>query len=285
MDEAQEILTRIKTVMESAKKEKSSESETSEKTNFNVTSKCPLGMCDGSGVILLDEHGFNTKICDCVKLMNKRNKLKFANVPEEFKELKVGEFETDIYEKPESKSLARSAKKWAIEYVKRFEIFKTDGKGLYFYSSEKGSGKTRLMISVGNALINTYNTGVKFVTTNELLDNIRFSFGKKDEERNTYESLMNDIKETEILLLDDIGAERPSDWVNDVFYSILNDRMTHKKVTLFTSNLAMEQLPYNDRITSRIFKMALPVKMPEESVRSKMAMAENEKYLKMIMGD
>ena len=250
-----------------------------------MTSKCPLGMCDGSGVILLDEHGFNTKICDCVKLMNKRNKLKFANVPEEFKELKVGEFETDIYEKPESKSLARSAKKWAIEYVKRFEIFKTDGKGLYFYSSEKGSGKTRLMISVGNALINTYNTGVKFVTTNELLDNIRFSFGKKDEERNTYESLMNDIKETEILLLDDIGAERPSDWVNDVFYSILNDRMTHKKVTLFTSNLAMEQLPYNDRITSRIFKMALPVKMPEESVRSKMAMAENEKYLKMIMGD
>ena len=285
MDEAQEILTRIKTAMESAKKEKSSESETSEKTNFNVTSKCPLGMCDGSGVILLDEHGFNTKICDCVKLMNKRNKLKFANVPEEFKELKVGEFETDIYEKPESKSLARSAKKWAIEYVKRFEIFKTDGKGLYFYSSEKGSGKTRLMISVGNALINTYNTGVKFVTTNELLDNIRFSFGKKDEERNTYESLMNDIKETEILLLDDIGAERPSDWVNDVFYSILNDRMTHKKVTLFTSNLAMEQLPYNDRITSRIFKMALPVKMPEESVRSKMAMAENEKYLKMIMGN
>ncbi len=258
--------------------------EKSETKNSNATSKCPLGLCDGSGVIF-DEKGISARPCECVKILSRQSKLKFANVPEEFKELKVGEFDTELYETEENRSLARSAKKWAIEYVKKFDIFKTDGKGLYLYSNEKGSGKTRLMISIGNALISMYNMSVKFVTANELLDNIRFSFGKKSEEDNTYEMLMRDIKEIDVLLLDDVGAERPSDWVNDVFYSILNDRMTHKKITLFTSNFAMEHLPYNGRITGRIFKMALPVKMPEESVRSKIAMAENEKYLKMIMED
>ena len=258
--------------------------EKSEKMTLTATSECPLGLCDGSGIIF-DSSGRNARPCDCVKILSKRNKLNFANVPEEFKNFKVGEFETEIYAVEDNRETARSAKKWAIEYVKKFDIFSQDGKGLYFYSTEKGSGKTRLMISVGNALINMYGVSVRFITANDLLDNIRFSFNKSKEEgeKDTYEALMNDFKIIDVLMLDDVGAERPSDWVNEVFYSILNDRMTHKKVTLFTSNCDLESLPYNGRITDRIFKMALPVKMPEESVRRKIALTENEKYLKMIM--
>lgn len=255
--------------------------EKSEIPTSNADSKCPLGICDGSGVIV-DSQGLNARPCDCVNILRKQNKLKFANVPEEFKELKVGEFDTEFYTVEENKITARSAKKWAIEYVKKFDIFKKEGKGLYFCSAEKGSGKTRLMISVGNALISMYGTSVRFVTANDLLDSIRNSFGKNAGEDDTYENLITDLKNIDVLLIDDVGAERPSDWVNEMFYSILNDRMTHKKVTLFTSNLSIEELPYNGRITDRIFKMAIPVKMPEESIRRKMAMIENEKYFRMI---
>ena len=151
-----------------------------EKMTLTATSECPLGLCDGSGIIF-DSSGRNARPCDCVKILSKRNKLNFANVPEEFKNFKVGEFETEIYAVEDNRETARSAKKWAIEYVKKFDIFSQDGKGLYFYSTEKGSGKTRLMISVtrdlvvGNALINMYGVSVRFITANDLLDNIRFS--------------------------------------------------------------------------------------------------------------
>ena len=284
MNEAQDIIIRLKAIMELSRKESGLKLGKSEKMTLSAASECPLGLCDGSGVIY-DALGLNAKPCECVKLLNKQNRLKFAAVPEEFRELKVGEFDTEIYSGDDDKSAARSAKKWAIEYVKRFDMFRTDGKGLYFYSSGKGSGKTRLMISVGNALINMYGVSVRFITANDLLDNIRFSFNKSKEEgeKDTYEALMRDFKAIDVLLLDDVGAERPSDWVNEVFYNILNDRMTHKKPTLFTSNYPLESLPYNGRITDRIFKMAVPVKMPEESVRAKKAAEENEKYLKMIM--
>ena len=66
------------------------------------------------------------------------------------------------------------------------------------------------------------------------------------------------------------------------FYSILNDRMTGNKVTIFTSNGTIDELQHDERIKNRIEKMALPVWFPEDSVRSYVAKKENEKIHQLL---
>lgn len=251
-----------------------------------MTSKCPLDLCDGTGLIWIPEkNGY--MICKCQVHRQKNKKLGFARIPLEFKDYKIAAFETGIYKSAESVHSAEIAKKAAIQFIKKFEDIKAEGKGLYFYSNEKGSGKTRLMASIGNALINQHMQNVRFVTTNNLLDEIKKSFGfsgREDSEKSEdYATLIRDIKEVDVLLLDDFGAERASDWVNEIFYSIINDRMTAKRITLFTSNYKMEELPYDYRTVNRVLKMAIPIKFPEESIRLKLAMDENEHFMKMLL--
>ncbi len=234
-------------------------------------------MCDGSGYIY-DKETNTFKFCKCYELQIAQSKLKFANIPEEFKDLKVNDFDTEIYTDENDKMLARVAKKAVVNYIKKFDTTYKIGKGLYFYSNAKGSGKTRLMASLGNAVIKKHMKSVKFTTTNNLLDEIRNTF-KSD----TYSKLVEEIKRSDILILDDFGTERPTEWVSEMFYSILNDRMTSKRITMFTSNYSIENLKYDDRIISRVEKMAMPVKFPEQSVRTVLAKKENENLMKFLM--
>lgn len=249
----------------------------------NVTSKCPYGLCDGSGLIYDAE--INAGIfCKCYEQRRLNNKMKFAQIPSEFQGYKIKDFDTDIYNE-KNKNAACAAKKTAIEFVNKFDEFQKGGKGLYFYSETRGSGKTRLACSIGNALINMYFKNVRFTTTINLLNKLKSTFDKsKNGGIPTYDELIQDIKTVEVLILDDVGVETASEWVKEVFYSILNDRMTAKKVTLFTSNCRYEALQYDERTIERIAKMAIPIKFPEQSIRSTLAKKENEEYIKILMG-
>ena len=71
--------------------------------------------------------------------------------------------------------------------------------------------------------------------------------------------------------------------VNEKFYEILNGRMIHKQITIFTSNCVIERLAFDERILNRIQKMALPVPFPEESVRSVLATAENKNFYNSLL--
>ena len=170
------------------------------------------------------------------------------------------------------------AKKLAIGYIKKFDQIKEQGKGFYFYSQTKGSGKTSLMASMGNALMKTHFASVRVLTTNNLLHAIKNTF-----ETEGYYKLMEQIKRVDILMLDDFGGERPTEWDNEVFYTILNDRMTGNKITFFTSNTEIEALQYGESIVNRVMKMAMPIKFPEESIREGIA-KKNEGFMALLMG-
>ena len=72
--------------------------------------------------------------------------------------------------------------------------------------------------------------------------------------------------------------------INERFYNILNGRMIEKRVTIFTSNCKIEELNFDDRITNRIVKMALPVQFPDESIRTAIARKENDDLLDRLLG-
>jgi DNA replication protein DnaC len=94
-----------------------------------------------------------------------------------------------------------------------------------------------------------------FVSFPDLLAEIRATYGKNDKsEKEVMDKYMN----AHLLLLDDFMTTRPSDWVIDILYHLINHRYEYMKKTIITSNLSLEDLEEklgDQRITSRINRM------------------------------
>lgn len=207
--------------------------------------------------------------------------LKFANIPTEFIGVKVNDFNCMLYTTTKAINVATAARKATKNYILEFEKYNAEGKGLYYYSNEKGSGKTMLALALGNALMSIYSMSVKFVTTLDLFAEIKKTYDKNSEFKES--ELLDSLKQVQVLILDDIGTEKQGGWVNEILYQILNTRMASKLVTIFTSNVHLSQLKHDERIKSRIEKMSFPVQMPEESIRRQIANRENEEMAAALL--
>lgn len=232
-----------------------------------------------------DGHEF-CRECSCGYLQRHRlnGRLKFATIPKEFEGQTVDNFQTDCYSTAANRELAAMAQTIAKRYVEKFDEIQETGKGLYFYSRVKGSGKTRLAVSIANDLIEKKFIQAKFATTIQILDQIKATWGGISKNEESEQKLIHDIVSVPVLVIDDIGVEAVKDWINERFYNILNGRMIEKRVTIFTSNCKIEELNFDDRITNRIVKMALPVQFPDESIRTAIARKENDDLLDRLLG-
>lgn len=245
---------------------------------------CPL--CQDTGWVPYTKEG-REYLGDCPNGCRtnriKNNKLEFADIPAEFKRLTVESFHTDIYGSREAREKAAMVKTICRNYVTKFESIMDTGKGLYLYSSEKGSGKTRMAVSIANDIINSYMVSAKFTSAISILDEIKSTWNSKDSSF-TEKQLLDDIKRVPLLVIDDIGVEKTSSWVDEKFYSIIDARLISKRVTIFTSNKKIEDLSLDDRVKSRIGKMALPLQFPNESIRGRLTLRENEELLNRLLG-
>ena len=248
--------------------------------------------CRDSGYYEIEKDGYTfSHECECGKVQRDRlaGRSRFATIPKEFEGQTVENFRTDCYSTPQSQELAKLAKHLAKQYVEQFQEIRETGKGFYFHSGVKGSGKTRLAVSIANDIITRYMVGAKFATTIQILDQIKSTWGENSRERNAGElvnerRLIDDIISVPVLVIDDIGVEKPKDWIDERFYNILNGRMIEKRITIFTSNYRISELQLDDRIVNRIEKMALPIEFPAESIRSAIARKENSDLLDRLLG-
>lgn len=163
-----------------------------------------------------------------------------------------------------------------IKYIKEFlsNYGKNSVKGLYLHGSF-GCGKTYLVAALFNELA---RRGEKCVIVHfpELLRGLKESFSTN------YSEKFDLIKNTPLLLLDDIGAEYLTAWGRDeVLESILQYRMDQELVTFFTSNLDLEQLETHlsvvnnsidklkaRRIIERVKKLAMPMELIGRDIRN-----------------
>ncbi len=128
-----------------------------------------------------------------------------------------------------------------IKYLKGFYDNYEDNKkikGLYL-SGNFGCGKTYLVAALFNELAKkgVHSTIIYFP---EFLRSLKASFGSSDDD---YNQRFDAVKESPLLLLDDIGAEKLSDWARDeVLGVILQYRMEENLPTFFTSNLSLKEL-------------------------------------------
>lgn len=262
--------------------------------------KCPYHKCDGTGWIWIKDWSKRTsKIpeeidewqeqCDCYEQRMKQSeidkKLDLASIPLIYKDATVNSFDINLYESSGNVEIATIAKKAASNFVANYESLKGLGKGLYLFSETKGSGKTRLISSIANALMKVHAVDLAFIKANDLLSQIRKTFG--DNATTSESEIIKIFREVEVLVIDDIAVEKPSEFAERIFFDITDYRLEHKKTTLFTSNKTIAELKkvyVEGRVQSRIQKMCIEIYMPEESIRDQEADSENEALEKLLFG-
>lgn len=196
----------------------------------------------------------------CYKRGMHEKKLKFACIPEKYKANKLEDFKQTYY-KGEDKKLIEKAI-LCVQYYLSGKSSKT----FYFYSQEKGSGKTMLMSILANELIEQ-DKQVKFSTAPDIMREIKNTWDKDN--KYTENQLIADIVNSEIMIIDDYGiSEKPSSWENEKFYEIINNRYIKNMPTFYTSNSSIFDLKVDERIKSRLNETCVEVKFPELSVRS-----------------
>ena len=143
--------------------------------------------------------------------------------------------------------------------------------GLYF-TGGVGSGKTHLAIAIGVNLIKQ-GKGVKFYRTTDLLHAIRTTFRGNDINS---DQIRYAIRFAPFLIIDDLGAERLTEWVAETFYDLIDYRYLHadRFKTIITSNLSLGQVAQrmeDPRISSRLTEICLKVDTGDVDYRLKKA--------------
>ena len=173
----------------------------------------------------------------------------------------------DITDKKRTKII-----KWLDDFFENFSYSKVQ-KGLYLYGNF-GCGKTFLISALLNELKYQKQVRCEIVYFPELLRTLKNDWELYEEKINLYENV-------DILCIDDIGAEKVSDWGRDeVLGTILQTRMNQNKTTFFTSNLSLEELESHfmasgsvddklkaRRIMERIKQLSMPMELISENKR------------------
>ncbi len=217
--------------------------------------------------LFTDDNGIDWAIpCDCgIKANNAyQSRIKFAEIPEIYKNNFFNNFNTDLYNDTKISKVIFDT----MNYLNNFEDMKQNGYGLYLWSNTKGSGKTRLISSLANELLrNGYN--IKFSTSLDILEEIKATWNKETDY--TESELIKCLTTVDILVIDDFGVETPKQWINDKFFGIINKRYEKGLVTLYTSNYPINKLNYDKRITSRVAEKNFEIHFVEESIRERIS--------------
>ncbi|HWZ83733.1 MAG TPA: ATP-binding protein [Terriglobales bacterium] len=193
-----------------------------------VIEVCPL--CAGSGwKIVPDAPERGVTRCDCQLRARSEAMVAAARIPKRYEHCELSNFE---FEGPQLHlAPARMA---ACRFVEEYPVDKT---GLMLVGTI-GTGKTHLAVGIAKALIREKGIPCLFYDYRELLKEIQNSYNPSVQ--TTELGLLKPLFEVEVLVLDELGAVRPSEWVWDTVSLILNTRYNDNRTTILTTNFADE---------------------------------------------
>ena len=232
--------------------------------------------CGGSGWKIIQRDGMSAaERCDCSNAGRATWLEEQANIPPLYELASVENFVL-----PQANPTARTGLGTALLAVKSYirEYPSCPKPGLLFLGSP-GTGKTHLAVAALRGLLAKGFEGIFFDFQN-LLDRIRSGYDKTSgaTDKEAYRSAL----EAEIIVLDDLGAHRVTDWVEDTVTSIITHRCNNRKATIITTNLRDPEVGdrratgleediqskyfleerIGARARSRLFEMCRVIKMP-----------------------
>ena len=163
-------------------------------------------------------------------------------------------------------------------YVDNFADLKKHGKGLLLYGSI-GKGKTYAACEVANALI---DKGYPVLVTNfaRLTNTIQGKFEGKQE-------YIDSLNQFQLLVIDDLGAERKSEYMQEIVYNIIDSRYRAGLPFIITTNMTIEEIKTptdigNARIYDRIIERCFPIEVNGKNRRRKKVIAEYDEMKKLL---
>ena len=207
-----------------------------------------------------------------------------AHIPRRYEHCTLENYDTDL---PYSHRTQGMALVTARKFIEGYPL-ETGGRGLLLTGSI-GVGKTHLAVGILQALVTERGATGLFYDYRDLLKQVQNSYNAQV--RETELEVLRPVFEAEVLVLDELGASKPTDWVWDTVAHILNTRYNDRRTTIITTNYAnagplgteaggrtlTREETLGDRIgerrRSRIQEMCVVVEMQGEDFRQKVKRA------------
>jgi DNA replication protein DnaC len=225
-----------------------------------VDAPAPCASCNGSGWVPLTVGSLHARPCGCQGDLRRRQRFSAASIPRRyFPHCTLANF----HERGNPELI--SARRRVTEFANCWPLT-TDDRGLLLQGS-CGVGKTHLAVGVLQEIIESDKSGrLLFSNFQELIQEIQASF---DADAPVSKSeLLKPLLEADLLVLDELGSQKPTTFVQDILYYIINSRYNDQRATIFTTNYFDPPTERGEecladrigqRLRSRLFEMTEPV--------------------------
>lgn len=188
-------------------------------------------LCEGSGLRLVERPDGSRAARDCQCRTERRAARSIARtrIPRRYEHCTLESFETAF---PSATRSLKSAHLSARKFVESYPL-ETHGTGLLLTGSI-GVGKTHLAVGILQALVAERGASGLFYDYRELLKQVQNSYNRQVQA--TELEILAPVFEAEVLVLDELGASKPTDWVWDTVAHILNTRYNDRRTTIITTN-------------------------------------------------
>lgn len=199
--------------------------------------RCPFDSCDGGGWLLADDG--TAFPCECLdeRVRRARNRNVSSVIPRRFRG--VG------FDRPPVPDLDPHVVAAVRSYVDEIDERLRLGAGLWFMG-DVGTGKTTLAMIVSKEALRRGHT-VAIYSLPKLLSEIRKTYDR--DAADTYQAFLKRLASVELLHIDDVGAEKQTEWVLEQLYSLINERYEHQRAVMITTNLGPDEL--REQVTPR----------------------------------
>ena len=218
---------------------------------FRGQGPCPLGVCDGSGWILGPEDV--ARACECreKRLRSGRSRGVASAIPARYRGVSFDRPPvSDMARDMTSRHVVQAARDFCENLDRKLE----DGDGLWLMG-DTGTGKTTLAMLVSKAALQD-SRSVAIYSLPKLLARIRRSYDAEHGEQ-SYSELFERLASVDLLHIDDLGAEKQTEWVLEQLYALVNERYESQRSLVVTTNLPEDELEkqIGVRVVSRLVEI------------------------------
>jgi DNA replication protein DnaC len=191
-------------------------------------------VCEGSGLRIVQEGGRQVaRACECRAERRAARMLERAHIPKRYEHCTLVDFDAEFSGAHPS---LRAARLMARSFVEGYPV-ETDGRGLLL-TGDVGVGKTHVAVGLLKELVTERGVQGLFYDYRDLLKQVQNSYNPQVAA--TELGILRPVFEAEVLVLDELGAAKPSEWVWDTVAQILNSRYNERRTTIITTNYPNE---------------------------------------------
>lgn len=208
----------------------------------------PCPVCFGTGMEIVPGEG--ARRCRCQSPDNRQRLLEAARIPPRYLHCTLQGYVAGDSEL--SKWIAKREAQIVLD-----EFPSLDGRGLLFVGAV-GVGKTHLAVAILRELIERYQVRGLFYQFGALLRQIQDSYNPVSQTSEL--KVLAPVFEADVLVLDELGASKPTNWVRDTMMQIINTRYNDKKLTIFTTNYLDERRSDTDTRETLEERISVPLR-------------------------